>query len=137
MVRAAVCPAAVMVGSNLPASRVSGERERNIRKAAPDAPFYEYYQIDRGDQSDEIETEPTPKRGKKEELKTQYEGSHSLFGIVWQIAAATGWSVRYILWSVNNQALRNMLADAPRYVKKKKKSAKTDLVGLFQSKAKK
>lgn len=138
MVRAAVCPAAVMVGSNLSASRVSGERERNIRKAAPDAPFYEYYQIDRGDQSDEIETEPTPsKRGKKEELKTQYEGSHSLFGIVWQIATATGWSVKYILWGVNYQALRIMLADAPRYVKKKKKSAKTGLVGLFQSKAKK
>ncbi len=138
VVRASVCPAAVVVGSNLPTSRVSDECERNIRKAAPDAPFYEYYQIDRGDQSDEIETEPTPnKRGKKEELKTQYEGSHSLFGVVWQIAATTGWSVKYILWGVNYQALRVMLADAPRYVKKKKKSGKTDLVGLFQSKAKK
>lgn len=138
VVRAAVCPADVVVGSNLLASRVSGERKRNIRKTAPDAPFYEYYQIDRGDQSDEIETEPTPsKRGKKEELKTQYEGSHSLFGVVWQIAAATGWNVKYILWGVNYQALRIMLADAPRYVKKKKKSKKTDLVGLFQSKAKK
>lgn len=45
--------------------------------------------------------------------------------------------MKYILWGVNYQALRIMLADAPRYVKKKKKSAKTDLVGLFQSKAKK
>lgn len=139
VVRGAICPADVVVGSSLLASRVSGGRECGIRKTAPDAPFYEYYQIDRGDQSDEIEAEPTPsnRRGKKEELKTQYEGSHSLFGIVWQIAAATGWSVKYILWGVNYQALRIMLADAPRYVKKKKKPAKPDLVGLFQSKAKK
>lgn len=40
--------------------------------------------------------------------------------MVWQIAAATGWSVRYILWGVNYQTLRMMLADAPRYVKKKR-----------------
>lgn len=43
-----------------------------------------------------------------------YVGSHSPFGIVWQIATATGWSVRYILWGVNYQTLRMMLADAPR-----------------------
>ena len=42
--------------------------------------------------------------------------------MVWQIAAATGWSVRYILWGVNYQTLRMMLADAPRYVKKKELS---------------
>ena len=51
--------------------------------------------------------------------------------MVWQIAAATGWSVRYILWGVNYQALRMMLADAPRYVKKKKRST---LSGFIQSK---
>ncbi|MFR0774079.1 MAG: hypothetical protein ACLSH3_09915 [Alistipes finegoldii] len=43
--------------------------------------------------------------------------------MVWQIAAATGWSVRYILWGVNYQTLRMMLADAPRYVKKKREAA--------------
>ena len=36
---------------------------------------------------------------------------------MWQIASATGWSVKYILWKINYQALRVMLADAPRYVK--------------------
>ncbi len=45
-----------------------------------------------------------------------YEPSHSPFGIIWQIASATGWSVHYILWKVNYQTLSLMLADAPRYV---------------------
>lgn len=54
---------------------------------------------------------------------------------MWQIAAATGWSVRYILWSVNYQTLRMMLADAPRYVKKKEK--RQTLSGFVQSKLKK
>ncbi len=52
--------------------------------------------------------------------------------MVWQIAAATGWSVRYILWGVNYQALRMMLADAPRYVKKGEK--RSTLSGFIQSK---
>lgn len=52
---------------------------------------------------------------------------------MWQIAAATGWSVRYILWGVNYQTLRVMLADAPRYVKKKEKRT---LSGFVQSKLK-
>ena len=51
---------------------------------------------------------------------------------MWQIAAATGWSVRYILWGVNYQTLRMMLADAPRYVKKRKE--RQTLSGFIQSK---
>ncbi len=54
--------------------------------------------------------------------------------MVWQIAAATGWSVRYILWSVNYQTLRMMLADAPRYIKKKEK--RQTLSGFVQSRLK-
>ncbi|MDE5706912.1 MAG: hypothetical protein K2H69_01885 [Alistipes sp.] len=53
---------------------------------------------------------------------------------MWQIAAATGWSVRYILWGVNCQTLRMMLADAPRYVKKKEKPR--TLSGFVQSRLK-
>ena len=54
------------------------------------------------------------------------------------MAAATGWSVRYILHGVNYQTLIMMLADAPRYVRKKKeeKSADqeaADIAGFFQS----
>lgn len=71
-----------------------------------------------------------------------YEKSHSPFGFVWQIAAATGWSTGYILEGVNYQTLIMMLADAPRYVRKKKehKSAEgeaEDIVGFFQSNLKK
>ena len=72
-------------------------------------PFYTYYQISRADESDELETEPK----KEGELKSRYEGSHSPFGFVWQIASATGWSVDYILNKVNYQTLIMMLSDAP------------------------
>ena len=75
-----------------------------------------------------------------------YEGSHSPFGFVWQIASETGWSVDYILNGVNYQTLIMMLSDAPHYVSKKKngkpkdeRSAKEeadDIVGFFQSKLK-
>ncbi len=53
---------------------------------------------------------------------------------MWQIAAATGWSVRHILWGVNYQTLRIMLADAPRYVKEKQHKKGDTLSGYFQSK---
>lgn len=35
---------------------------------------------------------------------------------MWQIAAATGWSVDRILHRINYQTLVMMLSDAPRYV---------------------
>ena len=76
-------------------------------------PFYKYYQIRREVESDEATSEPK----RKGELRTRYEGSHSPFGFIWQIATATGWSVRYILNKVNYQTLIMMLSDAPRYVK--------------------
>lgn len=44
-----------------------------------------------------------------------FEGSHSPFGFVWQIASVTGWSVNYILYGVNYQTLIMMLNDAPRH----------------------
>ena len=71
-----------------------------------------------------------------------YEPSHSPFGFVWQIADATGWSVDYILEGVNYQTLIMMLADAPRYVRKKKEEMSaeeeaTGIVGFFQSNLKK
>ena len=62
---------------------------------------------------DVITGAPHPKKPKKGELTTVYEGSHSPFGIVWQIASATGWPVHRILWRVNYQTLCLMLADAP------------------------
>ena len=71
-----------------------------------------------------------------------YEPSHSPFGFVWQIADATGWSVDYILEGVNYQTLIMMLADAPRYVRRKKEEMSAEeeaagIVGFFQSNLKK
>ncbi len=41
---------------------------------------------------------------------------------MWQVAEATGWSVRHILYGVNYQTLIMMLSDAPRYIKVKTKN---------------
>lgn len=110
-------------------------------------PFYKYYQISGTDESDEAEAEPKKKEG---ELRTEYEGSHSLFGFVWQVASATGWSVDYILDGVNYQTLIMMLSDAPRYVRRKAGSPEAEdrsglsateeakgITGFFQSNLKK
>ena len=108
-----------------------------IRIADGHAVFYTYYQISRDDESDEAETEPR----KEGELKSRWEGSHSPFGFIWQIASATGWSVDYILNGVNFQTLIMMLSDAPRYVDGKQANGSTqspegeasDIVAFFQS----
>lgn len=115
----------------------------NIRASDGHEGFYAYYQLGGTGEPDESETEP----GKEGELRTRYEGSHSPFGFVYQIASATGWSVDYILDGVNYQTLILMLSDAPRYVRQKGGSGKcdshpersaedeaNDIVGFFQSK---
>ena len=115
----------------------------DIRASDGHEGFYAYYQLDSAGEPDDSETEP----GKEGELRTRYEGSHSPFGFVWQIASATGWSVDYILDGVNYQTLILMLSDAPRYMRKKQgggngvpspeRSAEdeaNDIVGFFQSK---
>lgn len=74
--------------------------------------FSDYYQLGGTHQSDEAEFEPIRKR----ELKGYTEGPHSPFGLVWQVATATGWSLRYILWQVPYPLLLLMAQDAPRYI---------------------
>lgn len=54
------------------------------------------------------------------------------------MADATGWKVKYILEGVNFQTLIMMLADAPRYIRKKQEEKSVedeaaDIVGFFQS----
>ena len=56
------------------------------------------------------------------------------------MANATGWSREYILNGINYQTMIMMLADAPRYFKKQKKSKEKpkdsgtdDVLGFFQS----
>ena len=129
--------AAVMARAALDEVGVPDGSLQPVRTADGHAVFYTYYQISRDDESDEAETEPR----KEGELKSRWEGSHSPFGFVWQIASATGWSVDYILNGVNFQTLIMMLSDAPRYVdsKEQKKADQTeeeeaeDIVGFFQS----
>lgn len=57
---------------------------------------------------------------------------------MWQVCAATGWSVDYVLWGVNYQTLILMLSDAPRYERKPKDGAddRDDIAGFFQSQLK-
>ena len=97
--------------------------------------FYIYYSLGRGYESVSAR-EPT-KKSDKRELRTVLEGSHSPFGIIWQIASATGWSVHYILWRVNFQTLTLMLADAPHYeFSDDKKAGGMTTEQIFQSKLK-
>ena len=92
--------------------RPMGVRRRGaVCGAAGGEAFYEHYRIGGAGEPATAEDEPR----KEGELTTEYVGSHSPFGIVWQIADATGWGVDYIMWKVNYQTLRMMLADAPHY----------------------
>ena len=108
-----------MGGAALDEQRAPARGDAQVRVADGHRPFYTYYQIGGADEPDEAEDEPK----KEGELRASYEGSHSLFGFVWQIAGATGWSVDYILTGVNYQTLIMMLSDAPRYVRRKAKEA--------------
>lgn len=121
--------------------QVPCERDKEVCRADGYRQFYEYYQIGGNGEPDEAEEEPKDER----ELTSDYEGSHSPFGFVWQIASETGWSVDYILNGVNYQTLIMMLSDAPHYVSKKngrrndERSAEeeaSDIVGFFQSRLK-
>lgn len=130
--------AAVVARATLNEVGVPESSLQPIRIADGHTVFYTYYQISRDDESDEAETEPK----KEGELKSRWEGSHSPFGFVWQIASATGWSVDYILNGVNFQTLIMMLSDAPRYIEGKQakgdeqspEGEANEIVAFFQSK---
>lgn len=74
----------------------------------------QYYQVDNGSPDDDAEDEDSLSHN-EEGVKGHYEGSHSPFGLIYQIARDTGWSVEYIL-NLPHATLVMMLADAPRYV---------------------
>lgn len=137
VVKASVVRALFMVRAELDGQQVSAFLHEEVCDPDGYRPFYTYYQISREDESDAAETEP----GTEGELTSRFEGSHSPFGFVWQVASATGWSVDYILNGVNYQTLIMMLSDAPRYIRNKttvKDKAPVqeaeDIAGFFQSK---
>lgn len=87
--------------------------------------FREYYRIGSSYQQDATLSEPERKRRReierREELtKGHTEPSHSLFGVVGQLATETGWSIDYILDKVNAVTLQLMMADMPHWVKPQK-----------------
>ncbi|MEJ5316784.1 hypothetical protein [Tenuifilum osseticum] len=47
--------------------------------------------------------------------------------MIWSIATQTGWSFDHILWGISWATLQLMMADAPRYITKRKNK---DLVTL-------
>ena len=107
-----------MGGAALDEQRAPARGDAQVRVADGHRPFYSYYQIGGADESDEAEDEPK----KEGELRASYEGSHSLFGFVWQIARRH--RLEHGLHthpSVNYRTLIMMLSDAPRYVRRKAK----------------
>ena len=82
--------------------------------------FLDYYQIGADDECDDSPFEPWNNR----ELKGHTEGPHSPFGLIWQIASATGWTPRYIMWNISYPMLLLMAADTPRYVDTKEAQKK-------------
>ena len=87
--------------------------------------FREYYRIGSSYQQDATLGEPERKRRReierREELtKGHTEPSHSLFGVVGQLATETGWSIDYILDKVNAVTLQLMISDMPHWVKPQK-----------------
>ena len=79
--------------------------------------FRDYYRIGSSTEQDAALSEPERKRKRNEELKKGHtEPSHSLFGVVGQLATETGWSIDYILDKVNVVTLQMMMADMPHWV---------------------
>lgn len=81
--------------------------------------FYDYYQIFRGDNLEDDESEEFG-AGDKGELKGYTEGLHSPFGAIGQIREKTGYTLEYILWAEPWVNFILDSADAPRYVKGKR-----------------
>ena len=80
--------------------------------------FSSYYQLGGADKSASTKVEPKEPK----ELKSRYEGSHSLMGVMWQVESATGWTPHYVLWKINYPLLMTSLADAPRMVDETEKT---------------
>ncbi|WP_459188663.1 hypothetical protein ACGE0T_00740 [Parabacteroides sp. APC149_11_2_Y6] len=84
--------------------------------------------------SEDNEAEDDLSHGEKG-VKGHVEGSHSPFGLIYQIAKDTGWSMEYIK-KIPYPTLVMMLADAPRYVsssedKPVRITSKEQLFGMF------
>lgn len=92
--------------------RLASDTEQHIYHV-----FRDYYRIGSSPEQDAALSEPERKRKRQEELKKGHtEPSHSLFGVIGQLATETGWSIDYILDKVNVVTLQMILADIPHWV---------------------
>jgi len=100
----------------------------------------QYYQVNNRSEDDDAEDEEDSLSHDEKGVKGHYEGSHSPFGLIYQIARDTGWTVDYIL-SLPHATLVMMLADAPKYVsgftkeKEVEITSKEQLMGLIKGKS--
>lgn len=96
--------------------RLASDTEQHIYHV-----FRDYYRIGSSPEQDAALSEPERERKRNEELKKGHtEPSHSLFGVIGQIATETGWSLDYILDKVNVVTLQMILADMPHWVSPQK-----------------
>lgn len=96
--------------------RLASDTEQHIYHV-----FRDYYRIGSSPEQDAALSEPERKRKRQEELKKGHtEPSHSLFGVIGQLATETGWSIDYILDKVNVVTLQMMMADMPHWVSPQK-----------------
>lgn len=96
--------------------RLASDTEQHIYHV-----FRDYYRIGSSPEQDAALSEPERERKRNEELKKGHtEPSHSLFGVIGQIATETGWSLDYILDKINVVTLQMILADMPHWVPPKK-----------------
>lgn len=82
--------------------------------------FFKLYQIHVGHADNDAEDNGLSQDEKG--VKGRMEGSHSPFGLIYQIAKDTGWRVQEIL-DLPYATLVMMLSDAPRYVTEPKEQA--------------
>nr|DAY71497.1 MAG TPA: hypothetical protein [Caudoviricetes sp.] len=96
--------------------RLASDTEQHIYHV-----FRDYYRIGSSPEQDAALSEPERERKRNEELKKGHtEPSHSLFGVIGQLATETGWSIDYILDKVNVVTLQMILADMPHWVSPQK-----------------
>jgi hypothetical protein len=67
--------------------------------------FYEFYQIDSHPPANETEGRSGREHG----------GLKSLWGSLWSVCTATGWTLEYLLWQITWINLQMMIVDAVRY----------------------
>lgn len=92
--------------------------------------FYEFYQIDTANESDDDDAEESGSEGKRES-RGRTIGLHSPWGMIWNICETTGWTWNYVMDGVSWINIRMMIADSRRYVSGMKKMTEDEFLDDF------